>query len=178
MTRPKASIVDWVDLGVDTLQITQQRAMRNDLENARRAYEVGTAITLAEISNLQEMQMANFAQLRELDNKLEVLAEISWNIVSYFERKEEHEMFVGEMRFSIHTMNRELDEIDGISEKYPEYALLKPDTLVAIIEERDVRVEHFSQVSMEEMRLAQELLDRVDSTRHKLVSILEGPDGN
>ena len=178
MTRPKASIVDWVDLGVDTLQITQQRAMRNDLENARRAYEVGTAITLAEISNLQEMQMANFAQLRELDNKLEVLAEISWNIASYFERKEEWDRFVGEMRFSIHTMNRELDEIDGISEKYPEYALLKTDTLVAIIEERDVRVEHFSQVSMEEMRLAQELLDRVDSTRHKLVSILEGPDGN
>ena len=178
MARPRASNVGILDLGVDSLQIVQQRAMRKDIDKARRAYEVGTAITLAEISNLQEMQMANFAQLRELDNKLEVLAEISWNIASYFERKEERERFVGEMRFSIHTMNRELDEIDRISEKYPEYALLKADTLVAIIEKRDVRVEHFSQVSMDEMRLAQELLDRVDSTRQKLVSILEGPDGN
>ena len=177
MARPRASKVGILDLGVDSLQIVQQRAMRKDIDKARRAYEVGTAITLAEISNLQEMQMANFAQLRELDNKLEVLAEISWNIASYFDRKEEHERFVGEMRFSIHTMNRELDEIDRISEKYPEYALLKTDTLVAIIEERDVRVEHFSQVSMEEMRIAQELLDRVDSTRQRLVSILEGPDG-
>ena len=96
MARPRASNVGILDLGVDSLQIIQQRAMRKDMDKARRAYELGTAITLAEISNLQEMQMANFAQLRELDNKLEVLAEISWNIASYFDRKEEHEDMIWE----------------------------------------------------------------------------------
>ena len=178
MARPKASIVDWVGLGADSLQVAQNRAMRKELDGARKASEIGTAITLKEISNLQQMQMANFAQLMELDNKLETLAKISWNIASYFEKKDQHEEFIGTMRFSIHTMNREMDEIDGICEKYPEYALLKIDTLVSIIEKRDVRVEHFSQVSMEEMRLAQELLDRVDSTRLMLISRLEVDDGD
>ncbi len=176
--RPKASIVDWVDLGVDAFQIVQNRGIARELSNLKRAHAVGTSITLNEINNLQEMQMANFAQIMELDGKLEILSKISWNIASYFERKEEWENFVGTMRFSIHTMSRELDEIEEISERYPEYALLKTDTLVAIIESHDVRAEHFSKISFDEMAHAQELLDRVDSTRLHLISRLEGSDGD
>ena len=178
MARPEASIVDWVDLGVDTLQIAQNRRMGRELSDLKRAYAVGTSITLNEINNLQEMQRANFSQLMELDGKLEILSKISWNISSFFERKEEHENFVGTMRYSIHTMNRELDEIEAISEKYPEYALLKTDTLVAIIESRDVKAEHFSKISFDEMSIAQEALDRVDSTRRDLLFKLEGSDGD
>ena len=178
VARRKASIVDWVNLGADTFQIAQNRRLGRELSDLKRAYAVGTSITLNEINNLQEMQMANFAQLIELNDKLEVLSKISWNISSFFERKEEHENFVGTMRYSIHTMNRELDDIEAISEKYPEYALLKTDTLVAIIESRDVKAEHFSKVSFEEMGLAQEALDRVDSTRRELIFRLEGSDGD
>ena len=47
-----------------------------------------------------------------------------------------------------------------------------------MIEKREVRVEHFAYVSQEEMRLAQEMLDRVENTRIKLVSIVEGSDGS
>ena len=99
-------------------------------------------------------------------------------ISDYFDRKEMHEEFVSTMRYSIHTMNRELDLIDFLTEETPEYALWKTDRLLEIIEERDVRVEHFARVSQVEMTSAQNLLDRAAATRTTLISLLEGSDGD
>ena len=61
------------------------------------------------------------------------------------------------MRFYIHSTNRSLDEIDGYSEDYPEYALLEVNKILKFIKEKDVKVEHFQQVSVDEMRYAQEV---------------------
>ena len=47
-----------------------------------------------------------------------------------------------------------------------------------VIEERDVRVEHFARVSEAEMNSAQKFLDRAAATRAKLISLLEGSDGD
>ena len=76
------------------------------------------------------------------------------------------------------TVNRELDLIDSLTEDTPEYALWKTDRLLEVIEERDVRVEHFARVSQDEMNSAQKLLDRAAVTRMKLISLLEGSDGD
>ena len=73
------------------------------------------------------------------------------------------------MRIGSITNNRSLDEIDNYSDDYPEYALLKLNKIIKFIEEKDVKVEHFQQVSIEEMRLAQELLDRVYDTKMSLL---------
>ena len=116
--------------------------------------------------------------IRECDNKLQTLSKISWEIASYFDRKEQHERFLAAMRFSVHTANRALDQIDALTEEHPEYALYQTDRLVEMIEKRDVRVEHFAYVSQDEMRLAQEMLDRVENTRRELVTIVEGSDGS
>ena len=178
MARPKSSWVGVGDLATDAYTAVKVRNMRGEIDHLQRAHAAGTAMTLSAIGTLAEMNFALGIQMAECDAKLQTLTDISWKIADYFDRKEIHEAIVGTMRFSIHTMNRELDDIDGISEEYPEYALVMTDRLVAVIEKRDVRVEHFSQISMEEMRLAQELLDRVDSTRRQLISRLEGSDGD
>ena len=116
--------------------------------------------------------------MAECNAKLETLAKISWKISDYFDRKEIHEEFIATMRYSIHTMHRELDLIDSLTEETPEYALWKTDRLLGVIEERDVRVEHFARVSQVEMASAQNLLDRAAATRADLVSLLGGSDGD
>ena len=68
----------------------------------------------------------------------------------------------------------DLDLIDSLTEEHPEYALWKADRLIDVINERDVRVEHFARVSQDEMTSAQNLLDRAAVTRERLVSLLEG----
>lgn len=171
--RPRASVLDMVDtaanVGLSVTQLRGQSKLRNDLENARRRQERDTQYTLTAIRGLYDLHLAHGYQLAEIENKLEELAKISWNIASYFDHKEQQEKFIGIMRFYIHDTNRSLDKIDSFAGEYPEYALLKVNRIIKSIEEKDVKVEHFSQVSMDEMRLAQELLDRVYDTKDSLL---------
>ena len=171
--RPRASVLDMVDsaanLGLNATQLRRQSKLSNELENVRRQHELGTKYTLMAIEGLYDLHLANGHKLTEIEDKLNELAKISWDIASYFDRKEKQEKFIGIMRFYIHSTNRSLDEIDSYTDEYPEYALLEVNRIIKSIEEKDVKVEHFSQVSMNEMSLAQELLDRVYETKSSLL---------
>lgn len=171
--RPKASVLDLVDtasnVGLNAAQLRRQAKLSRELEDVRRQHEIGTQVTLQAIGGLYDLHLANGHKLSEIESKLDVLSNISWNINSYFDRQEQRQEFIGIMRFYIHSTNRKLDEIDGYSEDYPEYALLEVNKILNFIKEKDVRVEHFQLVSVDEMRYAQELLDRVYETKKSLL---------
>ena len=171
--RPRASILDMVDsaanVGLNAVQLRNQSKLGKELDDLQRNQERDTQYTLTAISGLYDLHLAHGYKLAEIENKLDELAKISWNIASYFDRKEQQEKFIGIMRFYIHSTNRSLDEIDSYTDEYPEYALLEVNRIIKSIEEKDVKVEHFSQVSFDEMRLAQELLDRVYDTKDSLL---------
>lgn len=171
--RPRSSTLDKVDLvsniGLAAVQMRRQSKLSNELENVRKQHELGTRYTLAAIESLYDLHLANGYKLAQIEGKLDELAKISWDINSYFDRQEQQQKFIGIMRFYIHSTNRSLDEIDSYSEDYPEYALLEVNKILKFIEEKDVKVEHFQQVSVDEMRYAQELLDRVQNTKFALL---------
>ena len=155
------------------------RKMGAEFDRIVSGQAVSTAITLNAIENVADLQIASMHMIRECDRKLDILAKISWDIASYFDRKEQQEAYIADMRYAVHTMTRALDQIDSLTEDHPEYALYQTDQLIEMIEKRDVRVEHFAKPPQipEDMRLAQEMLDRVENTRRELVSIVEGSDG-
>ena len=178
MERPQSSLVGLGSGVLDLYSANKLRKMDAEFDRILSGQAAGTAITLRAIETVADLQVASMHMIRECDTKLQTLSKISWEIASYFDRKEQHEEFIAAMRFSVHTASRALDQIDAFTENHPEYALYQTDRLVEMIEKRDVRVEHFSYVSQEEMRLAQDMLDRVENTRRELVSIVEGSDGS
>jgi len=168
------SLVPLLDLGVDIYQTRKLSEMKDEFETLKH----GVAMNLVHLKSVLDLQIANHEILREVDSKLQVLSDISWNIASYFDRKEQREQFIANMRYSIFTFNRKLDEIESYSDKYPEHALLETDIIMELIIERDLRVEHFAIVSQDEMDRVQAFLDRFHATRSRLKSSLEGPDGD
>jgi hypothetical protein len=178
MARPKSSVVGLASGGLGLYSANKLRKMGAEFDRLEATTVAGTAMTLSAIGTVAELQAASMHMIMECDTKLQTLTDISWRISDYFDRKEMHEEFVATMRYSIHTMNRELDLIDSLTEGHPEYALWKTDRLIDVINERDVRVEHFARVSQVEMTSAQNLLDRAAATRERLFSLLEGFYGN
>jgi hypothetical protein len=81
------------------------------------------------------------------------------------------------MRFSIFTFNRKLNDIEKYFETYPEHALLETEIILELVEKRDLRAEHFAIVSREEMDSTQKFLDRLNTTRSKIISLMEDLDG-
>jgi len=178
MARPQSSLVGLGSGMLDLYSANKLRKMDTNFDRIVSAQATGTAITLSAIETVADLQMASMHMIRECDNKLQTLSKISWEIASYFDRKEQHEEFIAAMRFSVHTANRALDQIDALTEEHPEYALYQTDRLVEMIEKRDVRVEYFSyDTGFDSMTMAQEMLDRVENTRRELVTIVEGSDG-
>ena len=140
--------------------------------------QIGTAMTLIQLDRVIDLQIASMHMLREVDSKLQTLNDISWNIASYFHREERKNQIIADMRYSIFTLNRKLDEIDSYSNDFPEHALLQTDIILELIEKRDLRAEYFAIVSQDEMKTAQDFLDRVQVTNRNLFSLLEGSDGD
>jgi hypothetical protein len=169
----RRSLVPIIDLGVDLYQTKKLTNMNNELDKLK----LGIGMSLVQINSTLDLTIANNQMLREVDSKLQTLSEISWNIASYFDRKEQRDQFIANMRFSIFTFNRKLNDIDKYSEMYPEHALLETEIILELVEKRDLRAEHFAIVSQEEMDRAQKFLDRLNTTRANLVSIIGDSDG-
>ena len=187
-----------MNLGVDAYQVKKLGNISNDISNLRAsmasevnsAVATGTAITigaieqgtnvtleamgvtLSAIGSVADLQVGMMNNLRTMDEKLTTLSDISWKINSYFDRQEQKEQFIAEMRITLHKMKQELIEIEEYQDTHTEYAVMKLEIIKDIIKKRDVRVEHFALVSNEEMENAQSVLDRVQSTYQKLMAKL------
>ena len=179
------------NVGVDLYQVKRLNSISSDVSNLRSsvmrdtqnavatstavtlsAVAMGAEATLSAISTVADLQVGMMANMREMDRKLETLSEISWNIANYFDRKEKKDQFVGSMRIVLHYMERELDEIEQYQETHTEYAVMKLEIIRDNINQHDVRVEHFAQVSTEEMKHAQAVLDRIESIHQILMNKL------
>ena len=76
------------------------------------------------------------------------------------------------MRIILHYMGIELDDIDKYQDSHTEYAVIQLEIIRDLIEQHNVKVEHFALVSTDEMKHAQSVLDRVQSTYQKLMAKL------
>jgi len=175
------------NVGVDLYQVKRLNSISSDVSNLRssvqNAVAAGTAVTLSAIttstiatlsaiSSVEDLQVGMMQNMRDMSQKLETLSDISWNIANYFDRKEKKEQFIGSMRIVLHYMERELDEIEQYQETHTEYAVMKLEIIRDNINQHDVRVEHFAQVSTEEMKHAQAVLDRIESIHQILMNKL------
>jgi hypothetical protein len=196
--RPSSSWGTIMNLGVDAYQVKRMKDISNDIDNIRasmasevnNAVATGTALTLGAIEQgtnvtlesigvnlsaikvVADLQVAMMANLMKMDEELTKLSDIAWKISDYFERKEERDQFVGSMRIILHYMERELDEIEKYQDSHTEYAVIQLEIIRDRIQQHDVKVEHFALVSTDEMKHAQAVLDRVQSTYQKLMAKL------
>ena len=136
------------------------------------AMEQSTSVTLTAIGSVADLQIGMMANLRKMDEKLTTLSEISWKINLHIEQKEQRDLFVGSMRIILHYMGIELDDIDKYQDSHTEYAVIQLEIIRDLIEQHNVKVEHFALVSTDEMKHAQSVLDRVQSTYQRLMQKL------
>jgi hypothetical protein len=180
MSKRSTSLGTIANVGIDLYQVKKLNNINEDISNLRasvnsdvqNAFATSTALTLTGISHVADLQVGMMTNLRDMDEKLETLSQISWKINSHYERKEKRDQFVGSMRMILHHMKRELDEIETYQDTHTEYAVMKLEIIRDRISQHDVKVEHFALVSNEEMEHAQSVLDRIQSTYRTLMTKL------
>ena len=165
MARPRSSGIGLADFTLDVYSANKLRKMGSEFDSLHRNQD----LMLSAIGNLAELQVATMHGIMELGSQLQELSEISWSIANYFEKKEAREDFLGDLKLVLIKLNQELDSIDQISENYPEYATLQLENIQSILEENDVRIEHFKTLPPENILWAKEILDKVENTYSHLI---------
>ena len=173
--RPKTSWGSGFGLGFSGYNSVKLRSMKSDIgrmramqretsEDIRRS----TNLILNSIGSVAELQIATMSGLVELDNKLDTLSSIAWDVKGYLERKEKEENFVGDLKMIILGIEDELEKILEYSKKYPEYAIVQIEDLQTIIKDHDVKVEHFSKLSFADIKQAKQVIESVDDAHFQL----------
>lgn len=178
MARPKSSIVGLGDFAVGLYTANKTRKMTSEFDDIRRSQAVGTEMVLNSINSVVDLQVASMHGLRSIDSKLEILSKISWDIASYFERKEAREDFLGDLKMVVISLEGELDDIDELSEDYLEYATMQVETLQSLVDRHDVRIEHFKTMPPGDIKWVRSVLKRIEGTHSNFLSRLEESDGD
>ena len=165
-------MVGLLDTGLDLYSANQLRKMGSEFKSLRRNDELNTKITLEAISGIAELQVATMHGISELSKQLEVLSRISWSIANYFERKEAKEDFLGDLKMVLIKFEDELESIDKLSERYPEYATLQIECLQSLVIENEVKIEHFKTLPPKDIKWAKEILERIEITHASLMDKL------
>jgi len=168
--RPKTSLGSGFALGVSGYNSVKLRSISSEMDSMRAMQsetsgqiQHSTKLTLNAIKSVADLQIATLGGLVTLDDKLESLSSIAWDVKGYLERKESERKFIGDLKMIVIGIEDEVERILEFSEEYPEYAILQLKDLQTMIKDHDVRVEHFSShCSIGDIKWAKQVLGSVD----------------
>jgi len=170
--RPKSSLTGLATLGVGVYGAHKIREMERNYQDNSIAISEGQRQTMQGIQSIAELQVASMYMLRNVDKKLSTLSGIAWDISKYYERTEQKDAFLGELRLAIRAIASALDDISVLSKTNLEYAALQVEILQELATEHDVKIEHFKH-SHEDMDRAEEVLKRLDSVHREYMQRLK-----
>lgn len=174
--RPRASALDFVDTGINALTLRNLNSLKNKFANLdssinevnhsitlqREEYVIGTAATLSILDKLSNLADRNLSQLRVIESQLEEMNKASWKIVDILSKREADRDFEGKCRMILFNIGRELDSIENMFETHAEWGFYRLNKIKNRITKYDMKPDHFAKISFDEVKIAQEILDRVD----------------
>ena len=183
-----ASYIGGVSGAVNTVQLrklgkrhekltTDVRSLSSNLESGLNALAImqnhDRARMMSGFDSIRELQIGSMFMLRTLDEKLESLSDIAWNMQNYLERKESRENFLGDLKMTLMSFEDILDGIDETATSHLEYATLQVEVIQSLIKRHDVRLEHFKTMSVDQIKWAKGVLERVENTHRSFIKRLE-----
>ena len=161
----------------NTLIEGQKKNQRKNTELIHKSTELITnnqSLIMQGVDAVYTLQISSMIQLIEIDQKLNFLLEISWNIQEYFIRQEEKEQRLGDLKLIILFFERALNEIDETAKAHLEFATIQVEVLQELVERHDVRIEHFKTLSIDEQRQVIDILDRIEDNHFDFINRLKG----
>ena len=185
----KSGIASIIGLGVgayNTKQLSSlsknyNRLIDGQKKNAELIYKSTELITnnqslvMQGVGEVYTLQISSMIQLIEIDQKLNTLSEISWNIQEYFKLQEEKEQRLGDLKLLIMFFENALDQIDKTAENHLEFATIQVEVLQELVERHDVRIEHFKIMpNLEDIKKVNKILERIEDTHFDFTNRLRG----
>jgi len=136
-------------------------AIQNSINSQKR--EVSEKIVLSNIKNIAELQSATMGGIYNLHQEVEELSKGQWALLNHFESVQAEKNKLGDLKIFLRNVKKEVEKIREMSEFHPVYATYMAENLRDMFVAKNVKIEHFKMLSVEEIDWADEIIQSVDN---------------
>lgn len=166
--RPPASYVDFLNLGVNWQQTHQLSGISGQLEQIQNHQLVGTSKVLGKLEDIS-------SSLSGISTVMNRMASMQWQILEHIQNEIQRQELIGQLRFNLHNIKREVIRLGELGQTKPFFALYHFAALVNLIENSGWRVEHFARESFADLETAQSIHDLLERSGQKILDEV-GPE--
>ena len=123
--------------------------------------EQSKKLVLSEIENISELQSATMGGIYNLHQEVEELSKGQWALLNHFESVQAEKNKLGDLKIFLRNVKKEVQKIREISEFHPVYATYMAENLRDMFVAKNVKIEHFKMLSVDEIDWADEIIQSV-----------------
>lgn len=172
MSRPKESKYGLMTGTASLYSAAKVRKLGKDFDNLTNSIQGGLDANFSAIRSVAELQVATLSGIHQLNQELEVISESQWELVKFFEDRHQEQQRLGDLKLLLRGIDKEVKKITTLSKEHPVYATYLAEELKKTFDLKDVRIEHFKMLSVNEIDWAEEIIDSVDILYNTLYSNL------
>ena len=148
--------------------------MSGQLSQITDSVNIQTAIQVAGFNALIEVQAATLYAIRDVEAGIHRVERELVGISDHLQRQERREEMVGDLKLIVLSIKKALDHIDTIKGDYTPWATFETQILLDLVEEHDIRIQHFKREQSSEIEYVQDILDRLTKTHAECMLLLGG----
>jgi len=134
--------------------------------------EQSKKLVLSEIENISELQSATMGGIYNLHQEVEELSKGQWALLNHFESVQAEKNKLGDLKIFLRNVKKEVQKIREISEFHPVYATYMAENLRDMFVAKNVKIEHFKMLSVDEIDWADEIIQSVEALYYTLFESL------
>ena len=161
MSRPKSSIVGFVDLALNAKNTISIGKLRNEVNQDSLSFGF-------EIDSLRNAQIKTIESMVEIHNKLEFLEAISQGTLNELKRQDKQEDVLGDLKVFLIEVEDQLSKIETMSQNYPEYAALLAEDLATLLDSHGVHHTQFKRMNQDGIKWAKSVIQQVKDTENRM----------
>jgi hypothetical protein len=148
--------------------------MSGQLSQLTDATNIQTAIQVAGFEALLEVQTASLYAIRDVERGIHRVERELAGISGVLGRQERREEMVGDLKLIVLSIKKALEHIDTIKVDYTTWATFETQILLDLVEDHDLRIQHFKHLPPTEIEFVQEIFDRLTNTHAECMLLLGG----
>lgn len=168
MTRPKSSVIGFVDLGLSGLNARKINQIDKSVGSLSASLYNSNLRIESELESIRKAQMAGLYGIAELHSKLEKLDQTQNAILEELKRQDREKDDLGYLKIFLIQIEEELERIISLSENHLEYSTMVAEDLKKSLIINQINIDRFKRLDKDDIKWAKSVIENVSETASKL----------
>ena len=173
MSRPKSSVIGFVDLGLTAKNAFGIKKLDTAISDISK-YLIGSNLAVQrELEMIKNAQITSVLGMIEVNNRLELIENQMSDVVAEMKRQESAKDFLGDLKILLIGLEDELEKIDSLAETHLEFAALYAEDLDEFLKSNNIDYTLFKRMDQTGIKWAKSVIQQVGDKRKELQNRLE-----